>query len=374
MKNFVYIGILFLLPYISFAQIMLPETEIQWGRVVDISGTSVAYLPGDQEQTVQDLQVDITRGSLEGTTIAVRNDFTMVKEGDPILIRVDTQQDGTVRATMYERNRMTPLIVLLGLFVVFVIALGGKQGIMSLVSLSASLLAILYIYTPLLLAGFSPIVVSIIAGLCIAAFAVFITHGFKVSTLLAYGATVISVLFAAGLALIVSYVAHFTGYSSEEAVYLAVNTAGNIDIMGIMMGGIIIGMLGVLDDIAVTQVSVVHQLRQALPSASVFEIFKKGLRVGKDHAAALVNTLVLAYAGSSLPLILFLASAQSNMGILINQENFAMEIVRMLVGSMGLIVCVPIATLLAAYYIKPAHAVVPGCPGCAAGGAKHTHH
>lgn len=366
------IAIVMMMPMISMAQVIQPATEIMWGRVQSIDTTGVSYLPGDQTATVQGLSVLITRGSQAGETLSVHNDFSTVELGDKILVRVDTAQDGTVRAIMYERNRAMPLILLLGVFIIFVIALGGKQGVMSLVSLAASILAILYIYAPLLLNGYSPIVVSIVAGLFIAAFAVFVTHGFRRSTLIAYTATVLSVVFAAVVAWVVSMAAHFTGYSSEEAVYLTMNTAGTIDILGIMMGSVIIGMLGVLDDIAITQVSVIHELKKAMPHASIAHIFWRGLAVGRDHAAALVNTLVLAYTGGALPLILFLTSAQSNLAVLINQENFAMEIVRMLVGSMGLIVCVPLATLLAAYFIHDHDHVSGGCPGCA-GGQPHTH-
>jgi uncharacterized membrane protein len=146
--------------------------------------------------------------------------------------------------------------------------------------------------------------------------------------------------------------ARLNGLASEEAFYLNLNTSGTLDFAGLLLGGIMIGVLGVLDDIAVTQAAVVSELYNSASHLSRKEIYKKALRVGKEHVGALVNTLALAYTGASLPLLLFFSMSDSSISSIINQEIFATEIIRTIVGSIGLILTVPITTFLAVYFLK----------------------
>ena len=145
------------------------------------------------------------------------------------------------------------------------------------------------------------------------------------------------------------------GYVSEEAVYVNFNSGGFIDVKGILLGGIIIGIIGVLDDIAITQVSIVKQLWQSNPNQSKKDVFRGALTVGKDHTSSLVNTLVLAYAGVGLPTLLLYKSLNLSFLYTVNTEQLAAEIVRTLAGSIGIILCVPITTYLAILLINKDH-------------------
>lgn len=145
---------------------------------------------------------------------------------------------------------------------------------------------------------------------------------------------------------------HITGFASHEAVYLNFNTGGTLDFAGLFLAGIMIGMLGVLDDISITQVAVVRELYGVAPHLSQKELFASAIRVGKEHVGALVNTLVLAYVGVALPSILYFATSYTSIGQMINMEIFASEIIRTIIGSIGLILTVPITTILAVYFLK----------------------
>jgi uncharacterized membrane protein len=182
--------------------------------------------------------------------------------------------------------------------------------------------------------------------------AIYFTHGFNGVSTVAFSGTVFAVVLTGFLAYIGVSLAHFTGFATEEAFYLNLNTIGTLDFTGLLLGGIMIGVLGVLDDIAVTQAAVVRELYHSATYLSRKEVYKKALNVGKEHVGALVNTLALAYTGASLPLLLLFSSNDTSMSNVINQEIFATEIIRTVVGSIGLILTVPITTLLAVYLLK----------------------
>ncbi len=280
-------------------------------------------------------------------------------------IEYDESLNG-IQYDIYGRDRTIPLAILAGVFFLAVLSLGFKQGLRALSALAGTLFVIFGIYTPMLLGGYSPIITSCILGILIAGCAVFISHGYKRSTIIAYISTLLSVVFALLIATIAIYASGLTGVVSDEVTYLSSSIGVQLDFMGIMIGGVIIAMLGVLDDISITQVAVVEELKKSKPDASNSYLYKSALRVGRDHAGALVNTLVLVYVGTSLPIVLLLQSLQSNFLITIFQEQFAFEIIRSLSGSIGLIACVPIATYLSVRFlhVHSKDTPVEGCPHC----------
>ena len=189
-----------------------------------------------------------------------------------------------------------------------------------------------------------------VAGL-ILFFAIFFTHGFNIRSIVAYGGTMAAVFLTGLFAYVSIQGVDLSGFSSDETVYLNLNTGGELDFVGLLLAGIIIGALGVLDDIAVTQVAVVREFFSA-GIENKKEIYRKAMRVGREHVGALVNTLVLAYTGAALPLLLLFSLSESGTLSIVNREIFATEIVRALVGSIGLIMTVPITTLLAVYVLS----------------------
>jgi uncharacterized membrane protein len=259
---------------------------------------------------------------------------------------------GDYNYSVSDFERRPTLAIFFILFIILVIVLGRMQGIRSLVSLGVSILAIFFVLIPLLLKGFHPVVLATLISAAILFFAIFFTHGFNRKSLIAFSGTVSAVVITGILASVAVKVTHITGFAAHESVYLNFNTGGTLDFVGLFLASIMIGMLGVLDDISITQVAVVRELYGVAPHLSKSEIFASAIRVGKEHVGALVNTLVLAYVGVALPSVMYFATSYATPGELINMEVFASEILRTILGSIGLILTVPITTWLAVIFLK----------------------
>jgi uncharacterized membrane protein len=243
-------------------------------------------------------------------------------------------------------DRRSPLFLLTLLFAGAVVLLGGWRGAASLVGLLATLLVLFLFMIPAILHGRDPILVALVGSVLIAYVALYLSHGLEPRTTVALLGTLGGLASAATLAVVFMDLAQITGLASEEALYLSAVGIG-LDLRGLILGGMMIGALGAIDDMTVTQASAVWELRAADPAMSKHGLLRAGMRIGRDHVASTVNTLVLAYAGASMPvLILFLLSDQPAT-IVANGEIVATEIVRTLVGSIGLVASVPITTWLA---------------------------
>lgn len=182
--------------------------------------------------------------------------------------------------------------------------------------------------------------------------AIFFTHGFNRGSVVAYSGTLLTVLITTIVALYAVHGTSLSGFVDDESVYLNMNTGGTLDFVGLLLGAIIIGVLGVLDDIAVTQVAVVADIYTHSKEETMHGAFVRATRVGREHVSALVNTLVLAYTGAALPLLLYVYLSPVGVNMAMNLEIFATEIVRTVVGSIGLILTVPIVTLLAVVFLR----------------------
>jgi uncharacterized membrane protein len=216
--------------------------------------------------------------------------------------------------------------------------------------MAVSILILVKFIVPQIVAGANPLVVSIFGSLLIGGITLYIAHGWKIKTHIALASMVSALLIVAVLSYISVQSAQLVGLGSEEAYFLQFGNTATINLQGLLLGGIILGALGVLDDITVSQVSVIFQLRAAKKDISIQELYRRGLEVGKDHVASLVNTLVLAYAGANLPLfILFMLNEQTPQWVTLNSEIIVEEIIRTVTGSIGLVLAVPVTTLLAAY-------------------------
>jgi len=298
-------------------------------------------------------KAEILEGDKKGQTITIENDFLVLKKGDKFFLRHSISSlDGQEMYSVRDIDRRGVILGFIILFMVVVIIFSGKQGVRSILSLAGSFFVILYVLVPSLLKGYPPIPTSIAIAAVILFLAIFLTHGFNRESTVAFTGTVLAVILTGILAYLGVTLAHLSGFASDEAIYLNFNTRGMLDFSGLLLGGIMIGVLGVLDDIAITQAAVVSELYNSASHLSKKEIYKKALRVGKEHVGALVNTLALAYTGASLPLLLLFSTSDSSMASIINQEIFATEIIRTVVGSIGLILTVPITTLLAVYMLK----------------------
>jgi uncharacterized membrane protein len=340
----------------SLTQAQQVHNELQGtyrGKVLEVVSSEDRTVPGTQTATaVQTIDVEILDGPFDGDIITIENDFLALDEGDRFYFNYNVYLDGSESYAVTNIDRRGPLMIFVALFAFAVIALGGWQGVRSLVALGVCFLAIFYVLLPGLLAGYNPLILSFLVAAGILFGAIFFTHGFNRESAVAYGGTMLAVGLTGVLAIIAVSATELSGFASDESVYLNFNTNGLLDFTGLLLGAIIVGVLGVLDDIAVTQAAVVVELYNSNKSLSPREVYRRALRVGREHVGALVNTLVLAYAGASLPLLMYFYLAPVGFWSLINSELFATEIIRAVVGSIGLIMTVPIVTGLAVWYLK----------------------
>jgi uncharacterized membrane protein len=244
-------------------------------------------------------------------------------------------------------ERRTPLWILIAIFAGLVVATGRLRGLRALVGLVASLGVIVFFLVPAILDGKTPETVALIGAFAVMLVTIPLAHGLGVKSLAACLGTSVSLVLTLVLAETFSDLAHLTGFASEEAIYLRAVTE-DISIQGLLLAGMIIGALGVLDDLTVSQSSTVLALQRANPAQGFGELFRGAVAVGHDHIAATVNTLVLAYVGASLPVLLIFSFGAVSFSDAINTEAVASQIVATLVGSIGLIAAVPITTALAA--------------------------
>ncbi len=273
--------------------------------------------------------------------------------GDRVSVIHNRDVDGDDQFFIVDYIRTTPLYWLAGVFAVIVVAVGRLKGVRALIVLALSFLVILEFIIPRIVAGASPLWISIVGTLGILIMAILLTEGVRRDSWLSIISICVTLLVTGLLAVWFTRLTKLTGFASEEATYLTSLTASPINIQGLLLAGIIIGALGVLDDVAVSQTALVRELRIANPTLSVRELYRRGMRVGISHMGSMVNTLFFAYAGAALPLLVLFSAAEVNAPSFtqaINNEVVATEIIRTLVGSVGLILMVPITTALAVWF------------------------
>lgn len=334
---------------------IVPDTvTIEKAVVRDVTHERSVPIPGTETLTkIQTLTVEILTGAEKGHVVTFENDYTQIHKGDTFFLRhIENSADATSFYSVADPYRLNVLLALAILFLVLLFVFGGTQGVRGLASLCGSFVLIFYALLPGILAGYSPIVVSIgVSGLIII-LGSYITHGFTRTTTSAVVGMVLTVCVTGVIAYFAVSAGNLSGYTSDENVYLNFDTRGGINMVGLLFGGIMIGLLGVLYDSAIGQAVAVEELYAAGTHLSRREVYARALRIGKEHIGALVNTLAIAYVGMSLPLLLLIQHSGTISTLsLINNELFATEIVRILVGSIGLILAVPITTLVASYML-----------------------
>jgi uncharacterized membrane protein len=274
--------------------------------------------------------------------------------GDRIILASFPNSPTEVRYQFVDFQRSTPLVLLAVLFAVAVIATSRGRGLAALAGLALSILVLVKFILPAILAGENPLAVSIVGSAAIMFVALYLAHGVNARTSTAVLGTLASLALTGGLALLFVGAARFTGLASEEATFLQVS-ADQINLQGLLLGGIIIGALGVLDDVTITQSSAVWEIHDANPSLGSKALYGKAINIGRDHIASTVNTLVLAYVGASLPLMIIFTISSIPVSKVLTSEVVSEEIVRTLVGSIGLVASVPVTTALAVLAVKADH-------------------
>ncbi|HVV39090.1 MAG TPA: YibE/F family protein [Candidatus Paceibacterota bacterium] len=348
-----------LAPLAAYAQAeAVPETvTIEKAKVLEATNQHTVIVPGtDTPSTVQTLKAQILEGNEKGAVVTFDNDYTQLKTGDLFYIRhlIGNDVDGRDYYTVSDAYRLNVLLGLLIVFLALLFFFGGIQGIRGLVSLLGSFVLILFVLLPGILQGYSPILMSIGVASLIIVIGSYITHGFNKTTTAAVLGMIATVLITGLGAYYVIHIGNLSGFTTEENVYLNFNTQGSISMIGLLFGGIMIGLLGVLYDIAIGQAVTVEELFAAGKHMTRIEIYKRAIRIGREHIGALVNTLAIAYVGVALPLLLLVQQTYTthNWGTILNSEMFATEAIRILIGSIGLILAVPITTSIASYMLS----------------------
>lgn len=339
----------FLAPLHVYAQELHTDSQ-------EIIPVHVARIVRERTEQVSGTALTVTVQSVEardstGAVFSFEHDLSpKLRVGESVFIKRTVTVDGDTYVTFHDHDRRSVLGILVLAAVGAFMLLVGKRSWRALASLALSLVAIFFVLVPSLAAGYPavPLTIGIAGG--VLALAIFITHGWNVHGGIAFVGTFGAVITSTGLAAAAVALARFSGTGSDASVYLNVSTRGTLDLPALLLASIIIGMLGVLDDVAITQASVTEELAAANPGYDFSTLYRRAMRVGRDHVSALVNTLAFAYVGASLPLVLLLSRTDTPLMIVLNQELVADEIVRILVGSIGLMLTVPLTTSIAAWW------------------------
>ncbi len=298
--------------------------------------------------------IEVTTGNDQGrkfTEIVQPDAPRQLKKGQGVVVAYAPDAPRDLQYSVTDVNRKLPLAVLAGIFALVVVLVGRMRGVMALIALAISFGVLMLFILPAILQGSNPLIVAVVGASAIMLIALYMCHGLTARTSVAVLGTLISLLLIGLLGSLFIGWASLSG-NTDDNTGLIHGLYPDIDMSGLLLAGIIIGSLGVLDDVTVTQTSAVWELNQADPDMGPRELYRAAIRIGRDHIASVVNTLVLAYAGAALPLLLLFSIAQSSVGTVANSELVAEEIVRTLVGSIGLVASVPVTTILAALVVS----------------------
>jgi uncharacterized membrane protein len=325
------------------------------GKVLDILEEGTVTL-GDTTQPYQILLIKLQEGPSIGQLLEIDYGLRQLRPaglnlqpGDEILVTVGKSQDGALTAYFTDYIRSRGLLWLLGTFIVFILLISGFKGVRSLLGMLISLAVIIGFIIPNILQGKDPVLISVSGAFVILAITLYLVYGWTLKTHAAVIGTLISLIITGFMADYFVNLTRLTGFGSEDALFLIQKSEVRINLQGLVFGGMLIGALGVLDDLVITQASAVFELHQAGEHRNWLALYRSAMRIGQDHVAATVNTLVLAYAGAALPTLLLFSLSGEQYSYLVNLEFVAEEIVRTLVGSLGLIAAVPITTALGSF-------------------------
>ena len=372
MKKIIFSFILTLVLGLSFVSSVLAQDFENEATSQDGEGLKAKVLEviTEEEKTREDgsiykqqnLRLEAVEGPRRGqeiiyygiSDIEVAN-ANFYKAGDRVFVDIfqDELGEETVYVVDFVRNKA--LYILAFIFVLAVIVVGRTKGIRALLSLFLSFVVILKFILPQILAGRDPFLVSLIGGLAIMAAIIYITEGINRKSHIAIFSVLLSLLLTLVLSVIFSNLARLTGLSQEDTIFLIGIGQVEINFRGLLLAGMLIGAIGVLDDIIVGQIEAVARIKEANPSLSPRKIFMLAYKIGNTHLGAIINTLFLTYAGASLSLLLlFVIHQETGLSLTraLNSEAVTTEVIRTMVGSIGVMASMPIATFLAAYGMK----------------------
>lgn len=319
------------------------------GEVVSVTSVECPPVPegDDPEENCGTVAVKLANGTTITTDVPTGPGAPVVAAGDDLTLMQLNDQDGAVSYAITDHQRGTELWMLGVVFALAVIAFGRWRGLTALAGLAVTFGILLWFIVPAILDGRSPILVAVVGAAAIMLIVLYLTHGLSITTTIAVAGTLASLAITAVLAAISTAAVHLSGVADETSNFLTI-THGDVNMQGLLLAGIVIGSLGVLDDVTVTQSATVTELALANPAYGFRRLYGAATRIGRAHIASVINTIVLAYAGASLPLMLLFAAGDTPVGEVLTTQLIAQELVRSAVGTIGLVAAVPITTALAA--------------------------
>jgi uncharacterized membrane protein len=314
----------------------------------------------DEFFRIQDVQLRIDTGTHKGEIVDVQNSLSdhqyydiIVEKGQKVTIMIEEYKDGTYQVYISDYYRANSLGYLLVLFMLLVVAIGKLKGVKALISLGITIASVLFVMLPLMLKGWNPIMVSVVTAVFVTIITMVIVAGFNHKTISAILGTSFGVIIAGLIAFYVGNKANLSGLSAEEATMLMYIPQGiQFNFRQLLFAGIIMGSLGAAMDIGISIASSIEEIHKANPKLSRGRLFRSGMNVGKDVMGTMVNTLILAYTGTSIPMLLLFMAYETELSKVFNLDVIATEVVRSLSGSIGLILTIPITALFASYYTK----------------------
>lgn len=356
------VGLLFALSTTAGAQVQdVPQIILVKARVLKVLEERI-NVPDEAgngfDRIYQKLRVEILEGEDSGKEIVVDygsqsivNPAWKIKEGQTVVLNKIQSQDGLASYQIEDKYRLKEIALIAAFFVLLVLILSRWKGVGSLLGMFLSLLVILEFIVPHILSGDDPLLVSIVGSVFILVTTIYLAHGFSKQTSVAVVSTAITLILTGLLAAAAVSLTSLSGLAGEDSYELLFGPTASINFKGLLLGGMIIGVLGVLDDVTTGISATVFELRRANQRLNLVQLVTSSMRVGREHISSLVNTLVLAYAGAALPIFIFIVLNPQGYPawFILNSEFISEEIVRTLVGSIGLLFAVPITSVLASW-------------------------
>ncbi len=345
---------------LSFAaeQKVLPS---ETGVVENINYVDISGLKQGDQNVKQEVTVKVLTGEFKGAERIVDNMITgnpaydiQLEKGDKVILHFEPVSDDVITVDdvdifIADIKRDNAMYFTFGLFAILVLIIGKKKGLNSLISIAATVALIFYVLMPLVLNGCSPIIAASLVGILSTVITIYLVGGFNSKSTAAILGTVASLIVSALLAILTIKITHLTGFAGEESMFLY-TARPDLNFTGVLAGSIIIAALGALMDTGVSIASTINEIHDTDSSLGIRELFKSGMNVGRDVIGTMSNTLILVYLGSALPLVLLANNIDLNKFFNLNQV--ATEITSALVGSIAILVCVPITAIISAYMMK----------------------
>lgn len=308
---------------------------------------------------VQDVKIEITSGEFKGEVKEIENHLSdnvayniSVKKGDKVIVLIEEYAGGyEISISDYMRSNYIMYLAILGTILVLIV--GRFKGLKSILSLGLTIAAVVYILLPQILKGVNPIPISIAISIGVTIITIFLVSGVNSKGISAILGTISGVIIAGVISYIVGNMAHLTGLSAQEATMLIyIPQKITFDFKNLLFAGIILGSLGAVMDVGMSISSSIEEIYKANNKLSIKELFESGMNVGRDIMGTMINTLILAYTGTSIPMLLLFMAYETSMTKIINLDIIATEVVRSLSGSIGLILTIPITAIIASLFIK----------------------